>query len=83
MDTKWLAYWLGKVIPDNNFSRPFIFRKSILQLKQQIEELKPDKVVNFYEMITGMAYGIYRFDKKMGVEMISVAHHYVLMNPNY
>lgn len=66
-----------------NFSRPFIFRKSILFIRQQIEKYQPDKVINFYEMITGMAYGIYRFDKKMGVQMISVAHQYVLMNPNY
>ena len=67
----------------NNFSRPFIFRKSLLFIRQQIEKYQPDKVINFYEMITGMAYGIYRFDKKMGVQMISVAHQYVLMNPNY
>jgi len=66
-----------------NFSRPFIFRKSLLLLRRQIEELRPDKVINFYEMITGMAYGIYRFDKKLGVEMICVAHQYILLNPNY
>jgi hypothetical protein len=67
----------------SNFSRPFIFRKSILSIKQKIEEHQPDMVINFYEMITGMAYGIYKFDKKMGVKMISIAHQYVLINPNY
>ncbi|HBG58539.1 glycosyltransferase family protein [Proteiniphilum sp. UBA1028] len=66
-----------------NISRPFIFRKSLLFVKQQIEKYRPDKVINFYEMITGMAYGIYQFDKKMGVEMIALAHQYVLINPNY
>lgn len=66
-----------------NISRPFIFRKSIIFLKQQIIKYQPDKVINFYEMITGMAYGIYKFDQKMGVEMITVAHQYVLMNPHY
>lgn len=67
----------------NNSFRPFIFRKSLLFVKQQIRKYQPDKVINFYEMITGMAYGIYQFDRKPGVEMISVAHQYILLNPNY
>ncbi len=67
----------------SNFSRPFVFRKSLLFMKEKIEEHRPDAVINFYEMVTGMAFGIYRFDKKMGVKMICIAHQYVLMNPNY
>lgn len=67
----------------SNFSRPFFFRTSILFVKRKIEEYKPDMVINFYEIITGMAYSIYRFDKKLGVKMICVAHQYVLMNPHY
>ncbi len=67
----------------SNFSRPFVFRKSLLFMKEKIEEHRPDVVINFYEMVTGMAFGIYRFDKKMGVKMICIAHQYVLMNPNY
>ncbi len=67
----------------NNSSRPYIFRKSLLLVKHKIREHKPDVVINFYEMITGMAYGIYQFEKKMGVKMICIAHQYVLMNPNY
>lgn len=67
----------------NNFSRPVVFKDSLRFIKQKIEELRPDKVINFYEMITGMAYGINRFDKKMGIEMIALAHQYVLLNPHY
>lgn len=67
----------------DNFSRPFVFKDSLKFIKQKIEELKPDKVINFYEMITGMAYGIYRFDKKMGIDMIVIAHQYILLNPHY
>jgi len=66
-----------------NIFRPYIFRKSILLVRQKIEEHRPDRVINFYEMITGMAYGFYKFDKKMGIQMISIAHQYVLINPNY
>lgn len=67
----------------NNFLRPFVFKDSLQFIKQKIEELRPDRVINFYEMITGMAYGIYRFDKKMGIKMVTLAHQYVLLNPHY
>ncbi len=67
----------------NNFSRPFIFRKSIQQVRDIIEEVRPDVVVNFYEMITGMAYQIYKIDKKLGVPLVCIAHQYILLNTNY
>ncbi len=67
----------------NNFSRPFIYRKSIQLVKETIEETRPDVVINFYEMITGMVYQIYKFDKKLGIPMICLAHQYLLLNPNY
>lgn len=66
-----------------NFSRPFHFRKSIFFVKSKIEEYRPDMVINFYEMITGMTFAAYKLDKKLGVKMISIAHHYVLINNNY
>ncbi len=66
-----------------NFMNSLKFRKSILFVKSKIEEYRPDVVVNFYEMITAMAFSAYRFDKKTGVRLISVAHQYVLLNPNY
>ncbi len=67
----------------NNSARTFIFSKSIHIIKEAIAEYNPDAVINFYEMITGMAYGIYRFDKKPGIPMICIAHQYVLLNRNY
>ncbi|MDR0333028.1 MAG: glycosyltransferase [Dysgonamonadaceae bacterium] len=66
-----------------NFSRSFAFRESIVFVKDKIEEYKPDMVINFYEMITGMAFAAYKFDKKMGIEMICIGHQYVLMNPHF
>lgn len=66
-----------------NAARPFIFHKSILFVKEKIEELKPDVVINFYEIITGMAYGYYKFDKKLGIKMIALGHQYILLHPNY
>ncbi len=67
----------------SNFLRPFVFKESLRFMRRKIEEIRPDVVINFYEMITGMAFGIYRFDKKIGVRMICIAHQYVLLNPNY
>lgn len=67
----------------NNFSRPFIYRKSIQLVRDTIEDVRPDVVVNFYEMITGMVYQIYKLDKKLGIPMICLAHQYILLNPNY
>jgi uncharacterized protein (TIGR00661 family) len=66
-----------------NISRPFIFRKSLQTVKNLIKDIRPDVVVNFYEMITGMAYEIYKFDKKLGIPMICIAHQYILLNNNY
>jgi hypothetical protein len=55
----------------NNFLRPFVFKDSLQFIKHKIEELKPDKVINFYEKITSMAYGIYRLIRS-GIEMITL-----------
>ena len=41
-----------------NISRPYIFRKSLQIVRDKIKEIRPDTVINFYEMITGMAYQI-------------------------
>lgn len=66
-----------------NFARPFIFKESIRFIKQKVEEYKPDAVINFYELITGMAFAYYKFDKRLNVKLICVAHQYLLLNPNY
>jgi len=67
----------------SNFMRLVFFRKSILFVKNKIEEYAPDVVINFYELITGMTFGIYRLDKKLDVKLICIAHQYILLNPHY
>lgn len=67
----------------SNFARPLFFKESIHFVKSKIEEYQPDTVINFYEMITGMAFGMYKLDEKLNVKHLSIAHHYVLLNPNY
>jgi len=67
----------------SNFARPLIFRKSIVFVKKKIEEYHPDIVINFYELITGTAYQVYKINEKLGVKMINVGHQYLLLNPHY
>ncbi|MDD2244658.1 MAG: glycosyltransferase family protein [Bacteroidaceae bacterium] len=67
----------------DNAVHSMYFRKSIQFVKDKILEYKPDAVINFYELITGMAFAYYKFDDKQGIKFICVGHHYVLLNPNY
>lgn len=67
----------------SNFSRPIFFFKSIRFVKRKIEEYKPDAVINFYEMITGMAFGYYHLERKMGVKLICTGHQYILLNNKF
>ncbi|MDR1518234.1 MAG: glycosyltransferase [Dysgonamonadaceae bacterium] len=67
----------------HNFSRPIIFSKSMRFVKRKIEEYKPDMVINFYEMITGMTFGYYRLGKKLGVKLICIGHQYILLNDSF
>lgn len=67
----------------SNAFRPFLFRKSISFVRKKIEEYKPDIVINFYELITGMTFSLLRLDEKLGVNMICIGHQYLLLNPNY
>lgn len=66
-----------------NTSRPFFYRKSLYIVRDKIREIKPDVVINFYEMITGMAYEVFKFDKKLGIPLICIGHQYLLLNQNY
>lgn len=66
-----------------NISRPIVFRKSLQTVRDKIKDIRPDVVINFYEMITGMAYEIYKFDKKLNIPMVCIAHQYMLLNQNY
>ncbi|GAB3335376.1 glycosyltransferase family protein [Larkinella ripae] len=55
------------------------FRRSIRQIRDAIDALKPDLVVNFYELLGGLAYGFYR----PSVPMICVAHQYLAFHPRF
>ncbi|MGA0555440.1 glycosyltransferase family protein [Larkinella sp. VNQ87] len=55
------------------------YRQSIRQIRDAIATLKPDLVVNFYELLGGLTYGLHR----PAVPMICVAHQYLAFHPQF
>jgi len=55
------------------------FWRSLKQVRKAIETLRPDVVVNFYEMLGGLTYAL----MKPSVPMICVAHQYLAFHPNF
>ncbi|MFD1140300.1 glycosyltransferase family protein [Larkinella insperata] len=55
------------------------YRRSLRQIRDAIDALKPDLVVNFYELLGGLTYGFYR----PAVPMICIAHQYLAFHPNF
>lgn len=53
--------------------------RSLKAVRDQIWAQKPDLVVNFYELLGGLTYAIFR----PSVPMICIAHQYLLEHPNF
>lgn len=54
-----------------------VYIKSVIQIRQVIHQLKPDIVVNFYELMCGITYGIFGSLPPM----VNVAHQYYFLTP--
>lgn len=70
-----LKTFLYNVIP----SRLKNYGRSMAFINARIEKLKPDVVINFYEILAGLTY--WRFRPK--VKLISIAHQYLTLHPDY
>lgn len=55
------------------------FWRSLRQVRDHIDTLRPDVVVNFYEMLGGMTYALLR----PSVPMICIAHQYMAFHPDF
>lgn len=55
------------------------YRRSLRQIRDAIDSIKPDLVVNFYELLGGLTYGFYR----PTIPMICVAHQYLAFHPGF
>ncbi len=55
------------------------FIASMFTIKKTISEIQPDVVVNFYELMCGLTYGIFNPQ----VPMINIAHQYYFMTHHF
>ncbi|MGF7219002.1 uncharacterized protein (TIGR00661 family) [Spirosoma lacussanchae] len=55
------------------------FWRSLKQVRKAIETLRPDVVVNFYEMLGGLTYAL----MKPSAPMVCIAHQYLAFHPNF
>jgi uncharacterized protein (TIGR00661 family) len=56
-----------------------IFIQSIFTIRRSINEYKPDVVINFYELLCGVTYGLFNPEPPM----INVAHQYYFLTPAF
>jgi len=62
-----------------NITRLGVYMKSISFIRQKIKEHNPDAVINFYEMLAGITWFLYR----PKVRYICVGHQFLLLHPNF
>lgn len=55
------------------------FWENINFIDEQIAAYKPDVIINFYELLTGLTYGF----KRPSVPMVSIAHQYMFLHKDY
>src|ERR1700741_4821035 len=55
------------------------FRTSLKTIKALIEEHKPDAIVNFFDLLTGLYY----FFNKPKIPFICIAHQYIYLHPDF
>ena len=56
-----------------------VYIQSLFKIRQTIIDKKPDVVINFYELLCGMTYGIFN----PNTPMVNVAHQYYFLTPEF
>jgi uncharacterized protein (TIGR00661 family) len=69
---------LGKTILEN-LRRLKSFRKGIQLIRSTIDELQADVLINFYEPLIGIS----SFFQKLPVKIVSIAHQYIYLHPEF
>lgn len=62
-----------------NLKRFKTFRKELRFISDTIQELEPDVVINFYELMAGLCYMVY----KPKAPMICIAHQYLIFHNRF
>lgn len=52
---------------------------SLFTIRRTISKMKPDVVINFYELLCGLTYGVFN----PAVPMVNVAHQYYFLTPDF
>ena len=55
------------------------FRRSLRRIETLLKEYRPDVVINFFEPLGGLYYGLYR----PAIPMVCIAHQYLFLHPSY
>lgn len=55
------------------------YLKSLKSIRRIIDEVRPDVIVNFYELVGGAFNFLYR----PGIPMVCIAHQYLLLSPTF
>lgn len=63
----------------NSLKKSKVYFSSLRQIRDAIRRHRPDVVVNFYEILGGLAYARYRFK----VPVVTVAHQYLAFHPAF
>lgn len=69
---------IPKTISNTLINLPDYFR-SLKKIQYQIEELRPDVIINFYDVLGGIHHFLFRSK----VPMVCIAHQYLLLHPNF
>jgi len=56
-----------------------VYIQSVFKIRRTIAEKQPDVVINFYELLCGITYGVFN----PRVPMINVAHQYYFLTPAF
>ncbi len=62
-----------------NIARVPTYMHSVYYIRKMIKELDVDRVVNFYDMLTGLAYALF----PPNVPLTGVSHQYLFLHPRY
>lgn len=62
-----------------NLLRWKVYKKSIVTIKEVLQQYQPDVVINFYEPLIGLG----SFFKPMHANIISIAHQFIYLHPEF
>ena len=62
-----------------NLGKLKTFSASIRRIDEIVKEVKPDVIVNFYDLLTGLYY----LRKKPSIPLITIGHQYLLLHPDF